>query len=88
MLRRRRRPARRFAAQFPATRFTTELDDLLSDADAGGVVVATPVPTHHAVARRALEAGKHVFVEKPLAWTVAEARELDDAGAPSARPAC
>jgi predicted dehydrogenase len=67
----------RFAAQFPESRFTTELDDLLADETLEAVVVATPVPTHHAVARRALEAGKHVFVEKPLAWTVAEARELE-----------
>jgi predicted dehydrogenase len=67
----------RFAAQFPEARFTTELDDVLSDGSLEAVVVATPVPTHHAVARRALEAGKHVFVEKPLAWTVAEAHELE-----------
>jgi predicted dehydrogenase len=67
----------RFAAQFPESRFTTDLDDLLNDATLEAVVLATPVPTHHAVARRALEAGKHVFVEKPLAWTVAEARELE-----------
>ena len=67
----------RFTGQFPEARFTTELDDLLNDPSLGAVVVATPVPSHHAVARRALEAGKHVFVEKPLAWTVAEARELE-----------
>jgi predicted dehydrogenase len=67
----------KFAAQFPESRFTTELDDLLADDALEAVVVATPVPTHHAVARRVLEAGKHVFVEKPLAWTVAEARELE-----------
>jgi predicted dehydrogenase len=67
----------KFAPQFPEARFTTELDDLLADEALEAVVIATPVPTHHAVARRALEAGKHVFVEKPLAWTVAEARELE-----------
>jgi predicted dehydrogenase len=67
----------KFAAQFPESRFTTELDDLLADDALEAVVVATPVPTHHAVARRVLDAGKHVFVEKPLAWTVAEARELE-----------
>ena len=67
----------RFATQFPESRFTTELDDLLADEALEALVVATPVPSHHAIARRALEAGKHVFVEKPLAWTVAEARELE-----------
>ena len=66
-----------FAAQFPQARFTTDPEELLGDATLEAVVVATPVPSHHAVARRALEAGKHVFVEKPLAWTVAEARELE-----------
>jgi predicted dehydrogenase len=67
----------RFAAQFPQARFTTDPEEVLKDATLEAVVVATPVPSHHAVARRALEAGKHVFVEKPLAWTVAEARELE-----------
>jgi predicted dehydrogenase len=66
-----------FAGQFTDARFTTELDDLLGDPDLDAVCVATPVPTHHAVARAALLAGKHVFVEKPLAWTAAEARELE-----------
>src|SRR5918999_2819827 len=40
------------------------------------VVVATPVPTHYELARRALEAGKHVFVEKPAAMRGAEMEEL------------
>ena len=40
------------------------------------VVVATPISTHHAVAKAALEAGKHVLVEKPLAGSTAECREL------------
>ena len=40
------------------------------------VVIATPVPTHHALAKQALEAGKHVFVEKPPAMTGAEMEEL------------
>jgi predicted dehydrogenase len=67
----------RFAGQFAEAHFTADLDDLLVDPELDAVVVATPVPTHHAVARRVLEAGKHVFVEKPLAWTAAEARELE-----------
>jgi len=67
----------RLAGQFPDARVTERLDDLLEDDALEAVVVATPVPSHHALAKRALEAGKHVFVEKPLAWTTAEARELE-----------
>jgi predicted dehydrogenase len=67
----------RAAAQFPEARMTARFADLLEDASLEAVVVATPVPTHHALAKAALAAGKHVFVEKPLAWTAAEARELE-----------
>ena len=75
----------RFAAQFPDTRMTGRFDDLIEDEALDAVVVATPVPSHHALARRALLAGKHVFVEKPLAWTVAEARELEALAAERSR---
>ena len=64
---------------------TGRFDDLIEDETLDAVVVATPVPTHHALARRALLAGKHVFVEKPLAWTVAEARELEALAAERSR---
>jgi predicted dehydrogenase len=67
----------RVATQFPKVRLTARYDDLLEDESLDAVVVATPVPTHHALAREALLAGKHVFVEKPLAWTAADARDLD-----------
>ena len=64
-----------FAARYPGVRVTGDLDELLaSDVDA--VVIATPVPTHHALAKRALEAGKHVLVEKPPAMRAAEIDEL------------
>jgi predicted dehydrogenase len=67
-------PARaRIAAMFPGTRATADLDDLLADDELDAVVLATPVPTHAALAVRVLEAGKHCFVEKPLAQSVAEA---------------
>ncbi len=61
---------------FPHTRFTDRLDDLLDDPDLDAVVLATAVPTHYPLARRALEAGKHVFVEKPMAQAAHEAHEL------------
>jgi predicted dehydrogenase len=63
----------RWAPVFPDARFTGELDDLLDDASLDAVVLATPVPTHGSLAERVLRAGKHCFVEKPLAQSVAEA---------------
>jgi len=67
----------RVAAQLPGVRLTSQFETLLDDDSLDAVVVATPVPTHHALAKAALMAGKHVFVEKPLAWSVADAQELD-----------
>ena len=66
----------RFTARYPNARVTADFDDLLADDAVDAVVVATPVPTHFELARRALEAGKHVLVEKPPALTGAEAEEL------------
>lgn len=51
-------------------------DEILADSNIHAVSFATPAETHHALAMRALEAGKHVFVEKPLALDPAEAVEL------------
>ena len=61
---------------YKATRFTTDLGDLLGDDTLDAVVIATPVPTHAPLARRVLEAGKDCFVEKPLALTAADATDL------------
>jgi predicted dehydrogenase len=63
----------RWAPVFPSARFTGELDDLLGDPELDAVVLATPVPTHGPLAERVLGAGKHCFVEKPLAYSVQEA---------------
>jgi predicted dehydrogenase len=63
----------RYAAQYRSTRFTAELDDLLADPELDAIVLATPVPTHAELAVRVLEAGKHCFVEKPLAQSVEDA---------------
>jgi predicted dehydrogenase len=52
------------------------LDEALAAVDADAVLVVTPPETHHAVATAALQAGKHVLLEKPLATTLAEARDL------------
>lgn len=63
----------RFAAQFRNAKVTDALEDLLADPELDAVVLATPVPTHAELAVRVLEAGKHCFVEKPLAQSVADA---------------
>jgi predicted dehydrogenase len=63
----------RIARTLPAATATADLDDLLGDSELDAIVLATPVPTHAELAVRALEAGKHCFVEKPLAQSVADA---------------
>ena len=65
-----------FAARYPGARATASFDELLAADDVEGVVIATPVPTHYALAKQALEAGKHVLVEKPPAMRSAEIDEL------------
>jgi predicted dehydrogenase len=64
------------AQRYPSARLTGDFDDVLGDASVEAVVIATPVPTHYELARRALEAGKHVFVEKPAAMRGVEMDEL------------
>jgi len=64
------------AARYPAARATSRFEDALEDDAVEAVVIATPVPTHAELARRALAAGKHVFVEKPMALGADEAEEL------------
>ncbi len=75
-------PARaKAAAQFPGARVTAELDDLLADPELDAIVLATPVPSHAELAVRVLQAGKHCFVEKPLAQSVADAERAVAAAA-------
>jgi predicted dehydrogenase len=57
----------RFASRFPSARTTNRFEVLLEDERLDAVAIATPVVTHFDLARQALSAGKHVFVEKPLA---------------------
>ena len=63
----------RLARLFPGAVAAGDLDELLADPSLDAVVLATPVPTHADLAVRVLEAGKHCFVEKPLALTAADA---------------
>jgi len=65
-----------FASRYPRARVTGRFDDLLEDPDVEAIVIATDVPTHYELARLALSAGKHVFVEKPPAMRGAEMDEL------------
>jgi predicted dehydrogenase len=65
-----------FGARYPRARICADVDELLADPDVDAVVIATPVPTHYELARRGLEAGKHVLVEKPPAMKGAEMDEL------------
>ena len=63
-------------SRYPQARTTTTYDDLLSDPDLDAIVVATTASTHYELSKRALEAGKHVFVEKPPSPTAAEVEDL------------
>ncbi|HEY2776606.1 MAG TPA: Gfo/Idh/MocA family oxidoreductase [Gaiellaceae bacterium] len=67
---------RPLAERYPHARATTTFEDLLADDALDAIVIATPVPTHYALAKQALEAGKHVFVEKPPAMRAVEMDEL------------
>lgn len=60
----------------PSARLTDTLDSILADPETSVVVIATAVATHHQMAMASLQAGRHTFVEKPLARTTVEAQEL------------
>jgi predicted dehydrogenase len=64
--------------RFPALRTTTDIQTVLDDPTVEAVVIATPVSTHHALASASVQAGKHVLVEKPLAGSSVESRDLID----------
>lgn len=60
--------------KFPSVNLTTDYDEMLKHVDA--VAIATPVATHFSFAKKALQMGKHIWVEKPFTATSAEAIEL------------
>lgn len=64
------------AKRFPGVQLTTKYQEVLQDPTIDAVVIATPITTHFPLASRALRAGKHVLVEKPLASTSREGRAL------------
>lgn len=65
-----------FARRYPGARVSSDIAELLADPGLDAVAIATPTRTHFALTKAALEAGKHVLVEKPLATSVNEAQEL------------
>jgi predicted dehydrogenase len=66
----------KFSERYPGVRTSSDLDEALADPTVDAVSIATPPATHHALVKRALEARKHVLVEKPLATCVSQAEEL------------
>ena len=63
-------------ANFPRSKVIDDLGIVMQDPEVSAVLIATPASSHYAMAKTALENGKHVFVEKPLATTTTEADEL------------
>jgi predicted dehydrogenase len=66
----------KFSARYPGVHTSADFDEVLADPTVDAVSIATPPATHYPLAKRALESGKHVLVEKPLATCTAEAEEL------------
>lgn len=65
-------------ALFPSLKTSTSADEAFTNTEVDAVVIATPVFTHYELAKRALLAGKHVLLEKPMTASVAQAKELID----------
>jgi predicted dehydrogenase len=64
--------------RYPAVEITGDIADVLNDTRVDAVAIATPVSSHFDLALRALQAGKHVFVEKPITQTTEQAQRLVD----------
>jgi predicted dehydrogenase len=75
----------RAGTRFPSASLAADLDELLEDPALDAVALATPVPSHAELAVRVLEAGKHCFVEKPLAQSVSDAERVLAAAQASGR---
>jgi predicted dehydrogenase len=72
----REEPLDKVAKRYPSVRTSTDFETILADELVEAVAIATPVSSHFPLASAVLEAGKHVFIEKPLAASANEAREL------------
>ena len=72
--------ARKVVGRHTSIRITDSFDELLEDPRIEAIALATPASTHHPLAMKAIAAGKHVLIEKPLATSAAAAREIVEAG--------
>ena len=61
---------------YPSIKISNNIDEIIKDKDIHAVVIATPVATHFDLAKQCLENGKHILVEKPMATTVAEVKQI------------
>ncbi len=77
-----REPGRvdRIRSRYPDVEVARDYDAMVADDSVDAVVIATDVSSHHPLAMQALRAGKHVFVEKPFAASIAEAEEMVELG--------
>lgn len=66
----------RIHEKYPAVKTTSNLDDLLNDPIIDAIVIATPTTTHFSLAKKILESGKHVWIEKPMTQTAEQAKIL------------
>lgn len=66
----------RLSRRYPDLYYTTDFDEVLRDGGVDAVMIATPVSTHHELAKKAIQARKHTFVEKPLSFNVEQGTEL------------
>ena len=68
-------------SNYPKTKTTAAWEEAVYDPKTQAVIIATPASTHYSLAKACLEAGKHIFVEKPLAMSLREADELAELSA-------
>ena len=61
---------------FPGLETTIKFEELINDSDIDAITIATPVHLHFELAKKSLKAGKHTFIEKPMASSTAECLEL------------
>ncbi len=69
---------KKFGKSYVGSYLTQHFNDVLKDGATDAVAIATPLATHYEIAKRALSAGKHVFIEKPFVDSAKKAQELTD----------
>ncbi|HDZ07425.1 hypothetical protein LCGC14_0119210 [marine sediment metagenome] len=79
VMRRNKEKAKDFAKRHHVPQWTSNADDILNNVDINAVYIATPPSSHLIYALQALEAGKHVYLEKPMALNATEAQQISNA---------